>query len=110
MGAVGITGTNGRPRTSMLVYGRLSGLGYKSGLIGTVEVRIGDLITPVTHTTPDAIELNGIIARMKREECRYLAMEVSSDALHQHRVYGSEFDVAVFTNLRRVHLGYHSSY
>lgn len=110
IGAVGITGTNGKTTTSMLVYGMLSGLGYKSGLIGTVEVRIGDLITPVTHTTPDAIELNGIIARMKREECRYLAMEVSSHALHQHRVYGIEFDIAVFTNLSRDHLDYHPSY
>jgi UDP-N-acetylmuramoyl-L-alanyl-D-glutamate--2,6-diaminopimelate ligase len=103
----GITGTNGKTTTSFLLQAMLLAGGRKAGLIGTVEYRIGDEQLAAPHTTPEALELNQLFARALDAGCTEVAMEVSSHALEQQRVFGVPFDVAVFTNLTRDHLDYH---
>lgn len=107
MKVVGVTGTNGKTTTTHLVRSILESAGMKAGLIGTIEYRIGDTIVPATHTTPESLELNELFAEMLRQGCSAVTMEVSSHALHQSRVFGLDFDVAVFTNLTQDHLDYH---
>ena len=104
---VGITGTNGKTTTSHLVKTILEAGGEKVGLVGTIEYKIGDQIIPATHTTPESLELNELFAVMVENNCTSVSMEVSSHALDQSRVYGVDFDVAVFTNLTQDHLDYH---
>jgi len=103
----GITGTNGKTTTSFLLYAMLRAGGRKAALIGTVEYRIGDDVMPAPHTTPEALELNQLFSHAVKAGCTEMAMEVSSHALEQQRVFGVPFDVAVFTNLTRDHLDYH---
>jgi UDP-N-acetylmuramoyl-L-alanyl-D-glutamate--2,6-diaminopimelate ligase len=103
----GITGTNGKTTTTFLLNAMLRAAGRKSALLGTVEYRIEDEQLPAPHTTPEALELNQFFARAVEAGCTEAAMEVSSHALEQQRVYGVPFDVAVFTNLTRDHLDYH---
>ncbi len=103
----GITGTNGKTTTAFLLNAMLRASGRKAALLGTVEYRIGDEVLPAPHTTPEALELNQVLARAVEAGCTEVAMEVSSHALEQQRVYGVPFDVAVFTNLTRDHLDYH---
>ncbi len=103
----GITGTNGKTTTSFLLHAMLRASGRKAALVGTVEYHIGDEVLPAPHTTPEALELNQLFARAVEAGCTEAAMEVSSHALEQQRVYGVPFDVAVFTNLTRDHLDYH---
>lgn len=104
---IGITGTNGKTTTSNLVKAILEAGGEKAGLVGTIEYKIGDQIIPATHTTPESLELNELFALMVENNCTSVSMEVSSHALDQSRVYGIDFDVAVFTNLTQDHLDYH---
>ena len=104
---VGITGTNGKTTTSHLVKSILEAGGEKTGLVGTIEYKIGEQIIPATHTTPESLELNELFALMVKNNCTSVSMEVSSHALDQSRVYGLNFDVAVFTNLTQDHLDYH---
>jgi UDP-N-acetylmuramoyl-L-alanyl-D-glutamate--2,6-diaminopimelate ligase len=104
---VGITGTNGKTTTSHLVKSILEAGGEKAGLVGTIEYKIGEQIIPATHTTPESLELNELFASMVENHCTSVSMEVSSHALDQSRVYGLDFDVAVFTNLTQDHLDYH---
>lgn len=106
----GVTGTNGKTTTSVLLHHLLSTHGHKTGLIGTIEVLIGLQSIPVTHTTPDAVELQGMLRKMANEGCSHVSMEVSSHALDQWRVDGIDYDVAVFTNMTRDHLDYHATY
>ncbi len=87
----------------------LESAGQKSGLIGTIEYKIGDEVISATHTTPESLELNGMLARMAERKCSAAVMEVSSHALHQHRVDGVNFSVGVFTNLTQDHLDYHKT-
>jgi UDP-N-acetylmuramoyl-L-alanyl-D-glutamate--2,6-diaminopimelate ligase len=103
----GITGTNGKTTTAFLLNAILRASGRKAALLGTVEYRIGDEVLPAPHTTPEALELNQVLAHAVETGCTEVAMEVSSHALEQQRVYGVPFDVAVFTNLTRDHLDYH---
>jgi len=105
----GITGTNGKTTTSFLLHAMLRASGRKAALVGTVEYRIGDEVLPAPHTTPEALELNQLLSRAVEGGCTEVAMEVSSHALEQQRVYGVPFDVAVFTNLTRDHLDYHGT-
>jgi UDP-N-acetylmuramoyl-L-alanyl-D-glutamate--2,6-diaminopimelate ligase len=105
----GITGTNGKTTTAFLLHAMLQASGRKAALVGTVEYRIGDEVLPAPHTTPEALELNQLFARAVDKGCTEVAMEVSSHALEQQRVYGVPFDVAVFTNLTRDHLDYHDT-
>ena len=107
---VGITGTNGKTTTATLCYHVLNGLGEKTGLISTVENRIGDTIVPSTHTTPDPVQLNALLARMVEAGCTHVCMEVSSHAAHQHRIGGLRFAGGVFTNITHDHLDYHKTF
>jgi UDP-N-acetylmuramoyl-L-alanyl-D-glutamate--2,6-diaminopimelate ligase len=104
---IGITGTNGKTTTSHLIKAILEADGEKAGLVGTIEYKIGEQIIPATHTTPESLELNELFASMVENNCTSVSMEVSSHALDQSRVYGLDFDVAVFTNLTQDHLDYH---
>jgi UDP-N-acetylmuramoyl-L-alanyl-D-glutamate--2,6-diaminopimelate ligase len=104
-----ITGTNGKTTTSHLVKSILEAGGEKVGLIGTIEYIIGEQVIPATHTTPESLELNKLFASMVENNCTSVSMEVSSHALDQSRVYGLDFDVAVFTNLTQDHLDYHAT-
>jgi UDP-N-acetylmuramoyl-L-alanyl-D-glutamate--2,6-diaminopimelate ligase len=106
---VGVTGTNGKTTTTHLVKAILEAAGQRVGLLGTIEYRIGDEVIPASHTTPESLELNELLARMATSGCQSVSMEVSSHALHQSRVYGLQFSAAVFTNLTQDHLDYHGS-
>ncbi|QCK14554.1 UDP-N-acetylmuramoyl-L-alanyl-D-glutamate--2,6-diaminopimelate ligase [Mangrovivirga cuniculi] len=107
---VGITGTNGKTTVATMLYRLFQSLGHKSGLISTVENRIDDKIIPSTHTTPDAIRLNKLLADMVANGCSFAFMEVSSHALVQHRVAGVDFAGGVFTNISHDHLDYHKTF
>jgi UDP-N-acetylmuramoyl-L-alanyl-D-glutamate--2,6-diaminopimelate ligase len=104
---IGITGTNGKTTTSYLVDGLLAAQGRRTGLIGTVQYRIGALSIPAGQTTPEALETQQLLRRMVDEGVTAVAMEVSSHALALSRVEGIDFDVAVFTNLTQDHLDFH---
>jgi len=106
---LGVTGTNGKTTTTHLLKSILEEQGNRTGLIGTIEYKIGNEVIPATHTTPESLELNEMLARMVEHRCSSAVMEVSSHALHQHRVHGIHFNVAVFTNLTQDHLDYHGS-
>ncbi len=106
---VGVTGTNGKTTTATLLYEMAKLEGYKAGLLSTVCNYIMDEAVPATHTTPDPITLNALLARMVEAGCDYAFMEVSSHAAHQHRIAGLRFTGAVFSNLTRDHLDYHGT-
>ena len=106
---IGITGTNGKTTTTTLIKSMLEHEGHKVGLIGTIHNLIGDRVLPARHTTPDPYDLQSLLARMVEEGCAYCVMEVSSHALHQHRVAGCIYEVGVFTNLTQDHLDYHGT-
>ena len=104
---VGVTGTNGKTTSAFLIRAVFEAAGRPCGLIGTIEARVGGRLEPVTHTTPDAVELQSLFARMRFAGDVACAMEVSSHALTQRRVAGTHFAAALFTNLTRDHLDYH---
>ena len=106
---VGVTGTNGKTTTATLLFKVAKNLGYKVGLIGTVENIIIDEVIPATHTTPDPIQLNKLLSKMVDKGCEYVFMEVSSHAIDQNRIAGVNFVGGVFTNLTHDHLDYHKS-
>ncbi|NTW05687.1 MAG: UDP-N-acetylmuramoyl-L-alanyl-D-glutamate--2,6-diaminopimelate ligase [Peptococcaceae bacterium] len=108
-GLVGVTGTNGKTTTSYLISSIFKSSGFKVGLIGTIANYIGDKRIEVQHTTPESYELQGLFREMADQNIDAAVMEVSSHALVLDRVYGSEFDVAVFTNLTQDHLDFHES-
>jgi UDP-N-acetylmuramoyl-L-alanyl-D-glutamate--2,6-diaminopimelate ligase len=105
---IGITGTNGKTTTAYLVESALRALGARTGLIGTVETRIGDERLASVRTTPEAPDLHAILAVMHERGTDSVVMEVSSHALAQHRVDGVRYDVALFTNLSQDHLDFHA--
>ena len=107
---VGITGTNGKTTTATLLYELFRNLGYKVGLISTVRNLINGTVVAATHTTPDPVNLNKLLAEMVEAGCEYAFMEVSSHALDQHRVAGIEFTGAIFTNITHDHLDYHETF
>ena len=109
MKVVGVTGTNGKTTVATLLYNVATGLGYKSGLIGTVENMINGEKIPATHTTPDPLSLHKLMSEMAQKGCEYVFMEVSSHALDQGRVAGINFAGGVFTNLTHDHLDYHKN-
>jgi UDP-N-acetylmuramoyl-L-alanyl-D-glutamate--2,6-diaminopimelate ligase len=105
---LGVTGTNGKTTTSYLLDAGLRAAGEISGLIGTIETRIGDRVTPSVRTTPEAPELQALFTQMVESGVGAAAMEVSSHALALHRVDGTTFDVVAFTNLSQDHLDFHA--
>ncbi|MBN8674930.1 MAG: UDP-N-acetylmuramoyl-L-alanyl-D-glutamate--2,6-diaminopimelate ligase [Chitinophagales bacterium] len=110
MKIVGVTGTNGKTTIATLLYKLFTVLGYKCGLLSTVENHIGDKIVPATHTTPDAVSLNQMLKQMADEGCTHVFMEVSSHAVHQHRVTGLQFAGGLFSNITHDHLDYHKTF
>jgi UDP-N-acetylmuramoyl-L-alanyl-D-glutamate--2,6-diaminopimelate ligase len=104
---VGITGTNGKTTTAQFVASALGVAGHATGLIGTVDYRIGDEVFEAPHTTPFALDLHRTLARFVERGATHAVIEVSSHALDQHRAHGLRFAAAVFTNLSRDHLDYH---
>lgn len=107
---VGVTGTNGKTTIATLLYKLFTCLGYKCGLLSTVENQIAGKKIPSTHTTPDAISLNALLKQMVDEGCEYAFMEVSSHAVHQRRIAGLEFSGALFSNITHDHLDYHKTF
>ncbi len=106
---LGITGTNGKTTTAYLLESGLRTLGEATGLIGTVETRVGDVRVRSVRTTPEAPDLHALFAVMREQGAASVVMEVSSHALAQHRVDGAVFDVALFTNLSQDHLDFHGT-
>ena len=107
---VGVTGTNGKTTVATLLYRMFREFGYKVGLLSTVCNYINDEEVPASHTTPDPIELNCLLAKMVKAGCEYAFMECSSHAIQQHRIGGLEFVGGIFTNLTRDHLDYHMTF
>ncbi len=107
---VGVTGTNGKTTIATILFKLFRQLGYKCGLISTVQNQIDDAIIPATHTTPDAISLNALLQLMVNEGCSYVFMECSSHAIHQHRITGLQFAGALFSNITHDHLDYHKTF
>lgn len=107
---VGVTGTNGKTTIATLLFKLFRQFGYTCGLISTVQNQIDDEIIPATHTTPDAISLNALLQQMVSQGCRYVFMECSSHAIHQHRITGLQFDGALFSNITHDHLDYHKTF
>lgn len=107
---VGATGTNGKTTIATLLYRMFREFGYKVGLLSTVCNYINDEEVPASHTTPDPIELNCLLAKMVEAGCEYAFMECSSHAIQQHRIGGLEFVGGIFTNLTRDHLDYHKTF
>ena len=107
---IGVTGTNGKTTIATLLFKLFSALNYKCGLISTVQNQIAQTIIPATHTTPDAISLNALLKQMVDEGCKYVFMEVSSHAIHQHRIAGLQFAGALFSNITHDHLDYHKTF
>lgn len=106
---IGITGTNGKTTIAYLVHEILKRTRQRAGMIGTIQVDDGLKVTPATHTTPGALELQNLLGRMRDNGCHGVAMEVSSHGLEQGRVQGVNFQVGVFSNLTQDHLDYHGT-
>ncbi len=107
---VGVTGTNGKTTIATLLYNMFRKFGHRCGLLSTVCNYIEDEAIPASHTTPDPIELNSMLARMVEAGCEYAFMECSSHAIAQKRIGGLKFAGGLFTNLTRDHLDYHKTF
>jgi UDP-N-acetylmuramoyl-L-alanyl-D-glutamate--2,6-diaminopimelate ligase len=107
---VGVTGTNGKTTIASLLYRMFIGLGYKCGLFSTVCNYINEKELEATHTTPDPVQLNSLLARMVVEGCDFAFMEVSSHSADQKRIAGLRFAGGIFTNLTHDHLDYHKTF
>ncbi|HEY4651943.1 MAG TPA: UDP-N-acetylmuramoyl-L-alanyl-D-glutamate--2,6-diaminopimelate ligase, partial [Pontibacter sp.] len=107
---VGVTGTNGKTTSVTLLHKLFRELGYHVGLLSTVQNQIDEEVIPATHTTPDAVALNALLAKMVQAGCTHCFMEVSSHAMVQQRVAGLTFAGGVFTNITHDHLDYHGSF
>jgi UDP-N-acetylmuramoyl-L-alanyl-D-glutamate--2,6-diaminopimelate ligase len=107
---VGVTGTNGKTTTATMLYRLIESFGYKAGLLSTVRNYIHDRVLDSSHTTPDAVRVNQLLADMVAAGCEYAFMEVSSHAMKQNRVQGLRFIGGIFTNLTHDHLDYHLTF
>ncbi len=106
---IGVTGTNGKTSTCLMIKSILESMGYKTGLIGTVHNMVGEQILPAKNTTPGAYELHSLFSLMEKSGCEYAVMEVSSHAIDQDRIHGLKFACGVYTNLTQDHLDYHKT-
>lgn len=107
---VGVTGTNGKTTTATLLYQLFRALGHKVGLLSTVCNYIDDEAVEATHTTPNPLELNALLAQMVEVGCDYAFMEVSSHSVVQKRIVALDFDGAIFSNITRDHIDYHETF
>ena len=109
MRMIGVTGTNGKTTSTNIIRQVLTSAGFKCGMIGTINVMIGEESIVSHNTTPDVVDLQKFLYRMKEGGCQYVVMEVSSHALALKRVAGIEFDTAVLTNITEDHLDFHKT-
>ena len=107
---IGVTGTNGKTTVVSLLYDLFKKLGYKAGLLSTIQNKIGDEIIGATHTTPDPVQINKLLNRMVHAGCTHCFMEVSSHAIEQDRIAGLIFEGGIFTNITHDHLDYHKTF
>jgi len=107
---VGVTGTNGKTSIATLLYKMFLKLGYKTGLLSTISYRINEKEETASHTTPNALKIQQLLAEMAEEGCEFCFMEVSSHAVHQKRITGIEFAGGIFTNITHDHLDYHKTF
>jgi UDP-N-acetylmuramoyl-L-alanyl-D-glutamate--2,6-diaminopimelate ligase len=107
---VGVTGTNGKTTIATMLWKLFTALGYKCGLISTVQNQIGNKIIEATHTTPDAVAVNALLKQMVDEGCAFVFMECSSHAIHQGRITSLHFAAALFSNITHDHLDYHKTF
>lgn len=107
---IGVTGTNGKTTIATLLYQLFRKLGHKAGLLSTVCNYVDDRAVEATHTTPDALALNELLAEMVEAGCEYAFMEVSSHSVEQRRIAGLEFNGGIFTNITRDHIDYHLTF
>lgn len=107
---VGVTGTNGKTSIATLLFNLFRKLGYKCGLLSTVQNQIEDEIIPSTHTTPDSVKINELMAEMHRKGCVFVFMEVSSHAVEMQRIAGLSFAGGIFTNITQDHLDFHGTF
>jgi UDP-N-acetylmuramoyl-L-alanyl-D-glutamate--2,6-diaminopimelate ligase len=107
---VGVTGTNGKTSVATLLFNLFRGLGYTCGLLSTVQNQIMDEVIPSTHTTPDSVKINELLAHMLQKGCTHVFMEVSSHAVDMKRVFGLHFVGGIFTNITQDHLDYHLTF
>jgi UDP-N-acetylmuramoyl-L-alanyl-D-glutamate--2,6-diaminopimelate ligase len=107
---VGVTGTNGKTTIATLLHQMHQRMGFRAGLLSTIQVLIGEESRPATHTTPDPLQINAALREMVDSACEYCFMEVSSHAIDQERIGGLEFNGGLFTNLSRDHLDYHKDF
>ena len=107
---VGVTGTNGKTSIATLQFNLFRKLGYKCGLLSTVQNQIEDEVIPSTHTTPDSVKINELLAKMQKEACVYVFMEVSSHAVAMERIAGLTFAGGIFTNITQDHLDFHGTF
>ena len=110
MKLVGVTGTNGKTTIATVLWKLLTSLGYKCGLLSTVQNQIGETVISATHTTPDAVSINKLLKQMLEEGCTHVFMECSSHAIHQQRIAGLHFAGALFSNITHDHLDYHKTF
>jgi UDP-N-acetylmuramoyl-L-alanyl-D-glutamate--2,6-diaminopimelate ligase len=106
---IGVTGTNGKTTVAFMIKHVLESAGIKTGLLGTIRYEIGERVIPAQRTTPESLDIHQMLSHMVRAGCKACVMEVSSHALEQKRVFGLDFDVAIFTNLTQDHLDYHGT-
>jgi UDP-N-acetylmuramoyl-L-alanyl-D-glutamate--2,6-diaminopimelate ligase len=107
---IGVTGTNGKTTVSTLLYSLFKKAGYKVGLISTIKIMVDEQVYNTSHTTPDAMTINGHLHLMNEEGVEFCFMEVSSHGIHQKRAEGLHFEGAIFTNLSHDHLDYHKTF
>jgi len=107
---VAVTGTNGKTTIANLLFELFRKLGYKAGVLSTIENRIEDQVIGSTHTTPDPVQMNNLMNMMIESGCTHCFMEASSHSIHQNRISGLNFDGGIFTNLTHDHLDYHKTF
>ncbi len=107
---IGVTGTNGKTTIATSLYNLTKAMGFKVGLISTINVRINDKIVNATHTTPDQITINKYLDEMSKEGCEFCFIEVSSHSTVQNRVFGLNFSGGIFTNITHDHLDFHKTF
>ncbi|TAE31481.1 MAG: UDP-N-acetylmuramoyl-L-alanyl-D-glutamate--2,6-diaminopimelate ligase [Cytophagales bacterium] len=107
---VGVTGTNGKTSVATLLFRLFRSLGYRCGLLSTVQNQIDDTVIPATHTTPDVITTNQLLVQMREHGCTHVFMEVSSHAVVQERIAGLHFAGGIFTNITHDHLDFHGTF
>ncbi|MCG6187916.1 UDP-N-acetylmuramoyl-L-alanyl-D-glutamate--2,6-diaminopimelate ligase [Maribellus maritimus] len=110
MKVVGVTGTNGKTSIATLLFKLFRKLGYNVGLISTISYKINEAEETASHTTPDALKIQKLMAEMVDAGCEFCFMEVSSHAIHQQRISGIEFGGGIFTNITHDHLDYHKTF